>query len=61
MSAVKKLLSAFAKERLDRDLARAMRWNEKIRNSPDFREGLQRLSGKARARCGRAASRSNTI
>ena len=41
MSAVKKLLSAFAKDRLDRDLARAMRWNEKIRNSPDFREGLQ--------------------
>ncbi|HTZ60792.1 MAG TPA: enoyl-CoA hydratase-related protein [Acidobacteriaceae bacterium] len=41
MSTVKKLLSSFAKERLDRDLARAMRWNEKIRNSPDFREGLQ--------------------
>jgi methylglutaconyl-CoA hydratase len=40
MSAVKKLLSGFAKERLDRDLARAMRWNEKIRNSADFREGL---------------------
>ncbi len=40
MSAVKKLLCGFAKERLDRDLARAMRWNEKIRNSPDFREGL---------------------
>jgi methylglutaconyl-CoA hydratase len=40
MSAVKKLLSGYAKERLDRDLARAMRWNEKIRNSPDFREGL---------------------
>jgi methylglutaconyl-CoA hydratase len=40
MSAVKKLLSSFAKERLDRDLARAMRWNEKIRNSADFREGL---------------------
>jgi methylglutaconyl-CoA hydratase len=41
MSAVKKLLCGFAKDRLDRDLARAMRWNEKIRNSPDFREGLQ--------------------
>src|SRR6204780_2381807 len=41
VSAVKKLLSGFAKERLDRDLARAMRWNEKIRNSPDFKEGLQ--------------------
>jgi methylglutaconyl-CoA hydratase len=41
MSAVKKLLSSFAKERLDRDLARAMRWNEKIRNSPDFHEGIQ--------------------
>src|SRR5216683_1063176 len=40
MSAVKKLLCSFAKERLDRDLARAMRWNEKIRNSPDFHEGL---------------------
>jgi methylglutaconyl-CoA hydratase len=40
MSSVKKLLSAFAKDRLDRDLARAMRWNEKIRNSADFREGL---------------------
>jgi methylglutaconyl-CoA hydratase len=40
MSAVKKLLTSFAKERLDRDLARAMRWNEKIRNSADFREGL---------------------
>jgi methylglutaconyl-CoA hydratase len=41
MSAVKKLLSGFAKERLDRDLTRAMRWNEKIRNSPDFKEGLR--------------------
>jgi methylglutaconyl-CoA hydratase len=41
MSAVKKLLSGFAKERLDRDLLRAMRWNEKIRNSPDFKEGLR--------------------
>jgi methylglutaconyl-CoA hydratase len=41
MSAIKKLLSGFAKERLDRDLTRAMRWNEKIRNSPDFSEGLQ--------------------
>lgn len=41
MSAVKKLLSGFAKDRLDRDLARAMRWNEKIRNSADFHEGLQ--------------------
>jgi methylglutaconyl-CoA hydratase len=41
MTAVKKLLSSFAKDRLDRDLARAMRWNEKIRNSPDFKEGLQ--------------------
>jgi methylglutaconyl-CoA hydratase len=41
MSAIKKLLSAFAKDRLDRDLARAMRWNEKTRNSADFREGLQ--------------------
>jgi methylglutaconyl-CoA hydratase len=40
MGAVKKLLASFAKERLDRDLTRAMRWNEKIRNSPDFREGL---------------------
>jgi methylglutaconyl-CoA hydratase len=40
MSAVKKMLSSFAKERLDRDLARAMRWNEKTRNSPDFHEGL---------------------
>jgi methylglutaconyl-CoA hydratase len=40
MCAVKKLLSGYAKERLDRDLARAMRWNEKIRNSADFREGL---------------------
>jgi methylglutaconyl-CoA hydratase len=40
MSAVKKLLCSSAKERLDRDLARAMRWNEKVRNSADFREGL---------------------
>jgi methylglutaconyl-CoA hydratase len=40
MSAIKRMLSGFAKERLDRDLTRAMRWNEKIRNSPDFREGL---------------------
>jgi methylglutaconyl-CoA hydratase len=40
MSAVKKLLCSFAKDRLDRDLARAMRWNEKIRNSADFHEGL---------------------
>jgi methylglutaconyl-CoA hydratase len=40
MSAVKKLLCGYAKDRLDRDLARAMRWNEKIRNSADFREGL---------------------
>ena len=41
MGAVKKLLSAYAKDRLDRDLSRAMRWNEKIRNSPDFREGIR--------------------
>ena len=41
MSSVKKMLSGFAKDRLDRDLSRAMRWNEKIRNSADFREGLQ--------------------
>jgi methylglutaconyl-CoA hydratase len=40
MSAIKKLLSSCAKDRLDRDLSRAMRWNEKIRNSADFREGL---------------------
>jgi methylglutaconyl-CoA hydratase len=40
MSSIKKLLSGFAKERLDRDLTRAMRWNEKIRNSADFKEGL---------------------
>jgi methylglutaconyl-CoA hydratase len=40
MSSVKKMLSGFAKDRLDRDLARAMRWNEKIRNSADFHEGL---------------------
>jgi methylglutaconyl-CoA hydratase len=40
MGAVKKMLSGYAKERLDRDLARAMRWNEKIRNSADYREGL---------------------
>ncbi len=40
MSAVKKLLCGYAKDRLDRDLARAIRWNEKIRNSADFREGL---------------------
>ena len=40
MSAVKKLLSGYAKERLDRDLTRAMRWNEKTRNSADFKEGL---------------------
>ena len=40
MSAIKKLLSSFAKDRLDRDLTRAMRWNEKIRNSADFHEGL---------------------
>ena len=40
MGAVKKMLSIFAKERLDRDLARAIRWNEKIRNSADFREGI---------------------
>ena len=41
MSAVKKLLSGYAKDRLDRDLTRAMRWNEKIRNSADFKEGLR--------------------
>jgi methylglutaconyl-CoA hydratase len=41
MSAVKKLLGAFAKERLDRDLARATRLSEKIRNGPDFREGIR--------------------
>ena len=53
MSAVKKLLSGFAKERLDRDLARAMRWNEKIRNSADFQRGAAGLSGKARSRVAR--------
>jgi methylglutaconyl-CoA hydratase len=41
MRAVKELLSGFAKERLDRDLARAVRWNERIRNSSDFHEGLR--------------------
>ena len=41
MSAVKKMLSGFARERLDRDLNRAMRWNEKTRNSADFQEGLR--------------------
>jgi methylglutaconyl-CoA hydratase len=41
MAAVKKMLSAYAKDRLDRDLSRAMRWNEKIRNSPDFHEGIR--------------------
>jgi methylglutaconyl-CoA hydratase len=41
MSSIKKMLSGFAKDRLDRDLSRAMRWNEKIRNSADFREGLR--------------------
>ena len=40
MRSVKQLLSELARERLDRDLTRAMRWNEKIRNSPDFAEGL---------------------
>ena len=40
MSSIKKMLSGFAKDRLDRDLSRAMRWNERIRNSADFREGL---------------------
>ena len=40
MASIKKMLSGFAKDRLDRDLSRAMRWNEKIRNSSDFREGL---------------------
>ena len=41
MRAVKELLNGFAKERLDRDLARAIQWSERIRNSGDFREGLQ--------------------
>jgi methylglutaconyl-CoA hydratase len=41
MRVVKELLNSFAKERLDRDLVRAVRWNERIRNSGDFREGLQ--------------------
>ena len=40
---------SFAKERLDRDLARAMRWNEKIRNSADFHEGLSAFLEKARS------------
>ena len=50
MRAVKELLNGFAKERLDRDLARAVRWNERIRNSGDFREGLQAFFEK-RDRC----------
>lgn len=41
MSGLKAMLSAMAKDRLDTDLARAIRWSEKIRNSADFREGLR--------------------
>jgi methylglutaconyl-CoA hydratase len=41
MTATKKLLNAFAKERLDRDLTRSIRWNERIRNGADFREGIR--------------------
>jgi methylglutaconyl-CoA hydratase len=41
MRAIKELLNGFAKDRLDRDLARAVQWNERIRNSGDFREGIQ--------------------
>jgi methylglutaconyl-CoA hydratase len=41
MSAVKELMNGFAKERLDRDLVRATRWSERIRNSGDFREGFR--------------------
>jgi methylglutaconyl-CoA hydratase len=41
MRAVKELLNGFAKERLDRYLVQAVRWNERVRNSGDFREGLQ--------------------
>ena len=54
MSAVKKLLSGFAKDRLDRDLARAMRWNEKIRNSADFPRRIAGLSRKTRTGVARA-------
>jgi methylglutaconyl-CoA hydratase len=49
MKAVKGLLNGFAKDRLDRDLARAVRWNERMRNSGDFREGLQAFFEKREA------------
>jgi methylglutaconyl-CoA hydratase len=49
MSAVKAMLSALAKDRLDADLARAIRWSEKIRNSADFREGLRAFREKREA------------
>ena len=57
MSAVKKLLSGFAKDRLDRDLARAMRWNGRSQQSRFQVKGSRRFS-KSAIRCGLGANKS---
>lgn len=41
MRQIKKLLGRFSKERLDRDLRTALQLSERVRNSPDFQEGIQ--------------------
>lgn len=41
MQAMKKLLVSLSKSRIDRDLRRALRWSERVRNTSDFREGIE--------------------
>lgn len=40
MAAVKRLLSAHARERLDREIAEAIEWNARQRSTEDFKEGV---------------------
>jgi methylglutaconyl-CoA hydratase len=41
MRSIKELLNGFADSELDRNLAQAIRWSEKIRSTGDFREGVR--------------------
>jgi methylglutaconyl-CoA hydratase len=40
MTAVKRLLSTHARERLDREIAEAIEWNARQRSTEDFKEGV---------------------
>ncbi len=41
MKAIKQMLSAHAKERLDREIEEAIEWNARQRSTEDFREGVR--------------------